>query len=60
MKKAAPRWNSPERWLLIQPTKQAAALRIQRKPTEACHTNASSRKKKGMIGRMSTKGPKAW
>lgn len=32
----------------------------QRKPTEACHTKASSRKNSGMIGRMSTRGPKAW
>jgi hypothetical protein len=35
-------------------------LEVQRNPTDACHTKASSRKKRGMIGRMSTNGPKAW
>jgi hypothetical protein len=31
----------------------------QPNPTDACHTKASSKKKKGMIGRMSTNEPKA-
>jgi hypothetical protein len=33
-------------------------LEDQRKPTEACHTKASNWKKRGMIGMMSTNGPK--
>ena len=31
----------------------------QRNPTDACHTKASSKKKKGMIGRMCTNEAKA-
>ena len=35
------------------------ALWIYLKPTEACHTKANSRKKRGKRGKISTKGPKA-
>jgi hypothetical protein len=46
----------PERAFLLSRRRE----KPQRKPTDACQTNASSKKKSGMMGRMSTSGPNAW
>ena len=60
--------QEPSRWrrMLALPAFAWAVLRRAlaggaeaAEPTEACHTKASNRNSTGMIGRMSTRGPKA-